>query len=132
MLTRYLIMALVAVALLGGTYWQGRRDGTASVKAANLEAYEKALVSEQTARDSRVKAEHEARVANERYVRSVRSNLDQVKEDFSGIPQVVLNDAGCADLSDAFRLQWNANEHAVVEERSGAGIADDSVRKTEL
>lgn len=108
----YALAVIAALLVAGGLYGKGRVDGANGVKAAQLEEYRAAVEAEAQARTDRARSDDLARRAADDFVRRVRTELTKVKEDFDGIPMVTINGDGCRDLSDGFRLRWNAAESA--------------------
>lgn len=128
----YVIIALgfTGGCIIGASYIKGRSDGIDKVKAAQLDEYKKAVASAVTEMGLRATADQTARLDAERFSNRVRKDLAKVREEFSALPQVVVSN-GCPDLSDAFRLRWNAAEHSTTDlgssTGSGAAVRDDDV-----
>lgn len=130
----YVIVAITLVtgSLIGGSYLKGRSDGVATVKAAQLDAYEKAVDRAVTEMGLRAVADQTARLDAELFSSKVRKDLAKVREEFNALPQVVIKNDGCPDLSDAFRLRWNAAEHSASDSGSVTGGNSGTVRSIGL
>jgi hypothetical protein len=129
----YLIGAALVVLTTstGGAYFKGRSDGVAAVKAAQLDEYKNAVKNAVDQMGLRATADQTARLDAERFSTRVRKDLAKVREDFHALPQVIVKSDGCPDLSDAFRLRWDAAERSAsdlgsVTGRSGA-VRDDAL-----
>jgi hypothetical protein len=130
-----LAIAFATCGVIGGAYLKGRSDGVATVKAAQLETYEKAVQDSIKEMGLRAIADQVARLDAERFSTQVRKNLSKVREDFHALPQVVVKNDGCPDLSDSFRMRWNDAERAASDIRSaassGESVRDDAVPAAE-
>jgi hypothetical protein len=125
------VIGLAASGAVGGAYFKGRSDGVAAVKAAQLDEYKNAVKNAIDEMGLRATADQTARLDAERFSTRVRKDLAKVREDFNALPQVVVKSDGCPDLSDAFRLRWDAAERSAsdlgsVTGRSGA-VRDDAL-----
>lgn len=119
----YVILAacLALGGVVTGTYVKGRSDGIALVKAVQLDEYKNAVKNAVNEMGLRAVADQTARLDAERFSTRVRKDLAKVREDFHALPQVVVKSDGCPDLSDAFRLRWDAAEQSASDTGSVAG-----------